>query len=91
MSAIVMNNGLSRISGVYASIDYIQRRVLWMDLGQINAQNIPWVIIGDFNAIFGAHEKMSGPPPLNISSDEFVSFTDSCDMIHTDMVGVEFT
>lgn len=48
------------------------------------------MIIGDFNAIVGSHEKRGGPPPPNISCDEFVAFIDSCDFIHMDIVGAKF-
>lgn len=62
-----------------------------MDLLQIAIQNTPWFVIGDFNAVIGAHEKKSGPPPLNISCDEFVDFTNACDLIHIDTVGTKLT
>lgn len=46
--------------------------------------------MGDFNAVLGAYEKRGRPPPLNIACDEFVAFTDSCDLIHIDTTGAEF-
>lgn len=49
------------------------------------------MVIGDFNAVIGSHEKRRGPPPLSISCDEFTAFTDMCDLIHMDIDGAEFT
>lgn len=62
-----------------------------MDLVHVATQNIPWVAIGDFNAIVGSHEKRGRPSPLNISYNEFVAFTDACDFVHMDALGEEFT
>lgn len=83
----IFNNKVS----VYSCIDYVQRRVLWMDFTHIATQNIPWVSIRDLNVVVGDHEKKGGPSHLNISSDEFVAFTDVCDLIHMNTVAVEFT
>lgn len=47
---------------MYASTNYIERRQLWLDLIQVKSQNIPWVAIGDFDAVIKAYEKRGGPP-----------------------------
>lgn len=38
-----------------------------------------WFVIGDFNVVIGAHEKI-GLPPQHISSHEFRNAIDSCDL-----------
>lgn len=62
-----------------------------MDLTRIVTQNVPWVVMGDFNVVVGTHEKRGGTPPLSIPIDEFVAFTDSCDLIHMDTIGTDYT
>lgn len=39
------------LSVVYASNDYLVRRTLWVDLGEISshASSDPWLVVGDFN------------------------------------------
>ena len=46
------------IAGVYASTSYILRSPLWADLTMLqNTFVAPWIFVGDFNAVLGAHEK----------------------------------
>ncbi|PNY13124.1 endonuclease/exonuclease/phosphatase family protein [Trifolium pratense] len=46
------------IAVVYANASYLIRRLLWDTLTQLQAQyGGPWIFLGDFNAVFGAHEK----------------------------------
>lgn len=50
------------ITVVYAMALYRVRRSLWDFLVQFQATvQLPWAMIGDFNAILHAHEK-TGPP-----------------------------
>lgn len=43
---------------VYMSVSYRRRRHLWSVLLSLGLDSSPWLIIGDFNAILGAHEKV---------------------------------
>ncbi|WCJ43864.1 hypothetical protein M5689_024573 [Euphorbia peplus] len=80
-----------RFSFVYGKVSHVERCFLWSDLSN-SAGNFtgPWSIMGDFNAMRGAHEKTGGPP-LNISCREFNSFLDNCDMTEIDTKGPFFT
>jgi hypothetical protein len=56
------------IAGVYASISYILRRQLWADLTLLQNNYVaPWIFVGDFNAVLGAHEKRGRRLPPSIS------------------------
>ncbi|KAM2923719.1 hypothetical protein COP2_039916 [Malus domestica] len=47
----------SQFTFVYASTSPIKRRDLWADFISLRPQTqVPWMAIGDFNAILGAHE-----------------------------------
>lgn len=62
-----MLNARHRITFVYASVFYQVRRQLWNSILSIYANwNDPYLVIRDFNAVLGAHEK-TGNPPLSIS------------------------
>lgn len=53
------------MSCIYASPSWV-KRTLWDDLSKFNNQHTtkhePWLLIGDFNSIFGPHEKLGGQP-----------------------------
>lgn len=52
---------------IYASANYIHRRQLWAELkGLQNFYVAPWIFVGDFNAILGAHEKWGQRLPPSI-------------------------
>lgn len=55
-----------------------------------NSWNGPFLAVGDFNEILGAHEKL-GNPPRQISCNEFNSFIDSCGFIDINAHGSFFT
>ncbi|XP_057775029.1 uncharacterized protein LOC130994010 [Salvia miltiorrhiza] len=59
---------------VHASCNYISRRLLWEDLAGYAAGSL--VIIGDFNALLGAHERRGRRNPSAISCREFWDFID---------------
>ncbi|PON43341.1 Endonuclease/exonuclease/phosphatase, partial [Trema orientale] len=42
-------------SFIYASCDYIVRRDLWDSLSSLHVTG-PWLVLGDFNSVMGAHE-----------------------------------
>ncbi|KAK2661124.1 hypothetical protein Ddye_007657 [Dipteronia dyeriana] len=68
-----------RISFIYASVNYITRRSLWSSLIDIAGSEIPWLVLGDFNSILGAHETTG-----NISTifcDDFRVALTVCDLV----------
>ena len=61
---ISSHQSLVYVAAVYASTFYLKRRQLWADL--TNLQGCfqgPWLFIGDFNAVLGAHEKRGRRAP----------------------------
>ncbi|XP_024177848.1 uncharacterized protein LOC112183741 [Rosa chinensis] len=58
---ITLEGTLTQLSCVYAATTALKRRKLWSDLLLLRQQTtIPWMAIGDFNAVLGAHEAMNG-------------------------------
>ncbi|PNX83153.1 endonuclease/exonuclease/phosphatase family protein, partial [Trifolium pratense] len=77
---------------VYASTSYLTRRKLWADLTRLQADFIrPWVFVGDFNAVLGAHEKWGKRLPPKISCDDFLLWTNANQLSHLNTIGVQFT
>lgn len=77
---------------VYVATTYIKRRDLWADFESIHSSvDGSWIVIGDFNAVIGAHEKRGGRLPCRTSCDEFKSMTDACEFTHIDTKGSLFT
>lgn len=80
------------ISAIYAHNDHRNRRILWEELTSIHSnQQSPWLVIGDFNSVLGAHEKRGGRPPLAASCLEFQAFSDTCNLVHINSTGLFFT
>ncbi|KAJ4719151.1 RNA-directed DNA polymerase, eukaryota, Reverse transcriptase zinc-binding domain protein [Melia azedarach] len=75
-----MNGQNCIISFIYASTSYVVRRQLWQELQNTQTQ-LPWVVLGDFNAVLGFHEKLGGNLPSTISCAEFGAMIDSCDLL----------
>ena len=60
------------IAAIYASTLYLKRRQLWADLTHLQGRfHGPWLFLGDFNAVMGAHEKRGRCPPSNLSCLDF--------------------
>jgi len=88
----VDNNLTFCISTIYASIDHIIRRQLWLNLQTLHTQiNRPWCAIGDFNSILGSHEHRGATIPARAPMNEFFDWSDSNNFIHLPTRGVQFT
>ncbi|CAN6558781.1 unnamed protein product [Malus baccata var. baccata] len=82
----------SQFTFVYASTSSIKRRDLWADFISLRPQTqVPWMAIGDFNAILGAHEQMGGGRPSQASCAEFSNMSDTCNFTHLNTSGAAFT
>ena len=67
---------LCLLTGIYASTNYAQRRVLWYYLTSKAPTTLPWCIVGDFSSIISALEKLSlGPSRLNLDFLQDMGFT----------------
>lgn len=80
-----------RITFVYAGVFYTVRHQLWDKVINLKGNwQGPYLTMGDFNAILGAHER-SRDIPLNISCMEFKNFIDSCRFSDIDARGSFYT
>ena len=80
------------IAAIYASTFYVNRRELWLDLSNLlNNHHGPWMFLGDFNSILGAHEKFGGRLPLRIACSDFINWTNVHSLVHLDTNGAKFT
>ena len=79
------------LSFVYVNVLFSSRRKLWQDLTCIRPLiSSDWYMLGDFNACFGAHEKM-GNPPSRRSCMEFLSAISNCELTCLDTKGAIYT
>lgn len=78
---------------MYGSPHFSPRQSLWDDIQDIHSDiDGPWALIGDFNAILKAHERI-GPPlarPLAIEAG-FQNTIERCDLIDLGFNGDLFT
>ncbi|KAL6224666.1 hypothetical protein ACLB2K_003521 [Fragaria x ananassa] len=77
---------------VYAATTSVARRPLWSEIELINSSFTgPLLLVGDFNAILGAHEKSGGRLPTRVSCHEFQHMVDVCHLTQIDLKGSPFT
>jgi hypothetical protein len=80
------------VAAVYASTAYLQRRYLWYDLSHLqNLYVSPWIFVGDFNAVLGAHEKRGRRPPPRISCEDFLSWSNAHSLSHLPTTDVQLS
>ena len=82
-------------SFIYASNDYIERRLLWNQLINFNSNivavsSMPWVITGDFNVYLNMHET-NVDRGLSIEIQEFRDFAEAIDVFDLNFSGQFFT
>jgi len=65
---------------------------LWTNLKNLLAIfHGPWLFIGDFNSILGAHEKIGRRKPITIACDDFLLWSNANDSTHLQTKGDKYT
>ena len=80
------------IAAIYASNSHVSHRQLCADL--TNLQGCfqgPWLFVGDFNAVLGAHEKRGCNPPMCASCLDFAHSTNANLLTHLPTSGPLYT
>lgn len=72
------------IAAIYASNFYLVILMQGCFVG-------PWLFIGDFNAILGAHEKRGRRPPQNLSCEDYLNWSNANILNHLPTLGSFFT
>ncbi|XP_057808994.1 uncharacterized protein LOC131023469 [Salvia miltiorrhiza] len=78
-----------RVAVVHGSNSHIERRTLWLDL--LNYFDGQTVFIGDFNAVKGAHERISSRLPNAAACREFNDFIAASGFVEPQTSGLRFT
>lgn len=80
------------LSGVCASMDYREWKLLWQEVTALVDQGIPIVAAGDFNCILRLEEKRGSRPFIeDLASREFGYFFQSNGLVDLRFVGPRFT
>ena len=88
---VSLHNSLQRISFVCGSVWRNRRLHLWHDITSLSTNfSSSWCVLGDFNAVLGAHEKTGRAPALGPCTD-FRSFIDDCLFSEVISHGAKFT
>ncbi|XP_057791242.1 uncharacterized protein LOC131008375 [Salvia miltiorrhiza] len=85
----VWNSFSFRIAVVHGSNCPMDRRKLWIDL--LNHTNGSTIFMGDFNAVKGAHERISTVSPNRQSCRDFCEFIEATQFIEPPTSGLKFT
>ncbi|XVE86635.1 hypothetical protein DITRI_Ditri18aG0050200 [Diplodiscus trichospermus] len=90
--SFVIDSVTHYVTVVYASVLMLHRRRLWDNLvGQKFLCSHNWLVLGDFNACFGAHENRGGRTPSNRSCYDFRTAMDLCELSCFKTKGLLFT
>ncbi|XP_057808519.1 uncharacterized protein LOC131022998 [Salvia miltiorrhiza] len=85
----IWQNLFFRVAIVHGANDQSLRRDLWRDMLHFSSGNT--VFIGDFNAVKGAHERISSASPARSSCMDFCSFIGDTCFIESPTDGLRFT
>ena len=78
---------------VYAKTTITERRELWSDMMQIKTSYVhgPWLVLGDFNCVLGAHEKRGGVLLKSNPCSDLLAMITNCDLLQIPTKGLPFT
>lgn len=81
------------LSCVYGSTSMKTREKLWEHLLSLSlaSQNLPWAILGDFNAYLFEEEKQGGGRPNRRSISQFADCVETCGLLDLGFNGPKFT
>ncbi|XP_026416499.1 uncharacterized protein LOC113311932 [Papaver somniferum] len=69
----------------------VDRRELYTELELVNNMDLPWMLIGDFNTILSADDKMGGRAPLRVAMQDFHEAMNACSLIQASSSGLQYT
>ncbi|CAL1396141.1 unnamed protein product [Linum trigynum] len=70
------------ISGVYGSPNPSHRRALWETMRALSSgTSLPWLVLGDFNALLGPDDKRGGASFNMSQSREFRDCVEDCSLM----------
>ncbi|XP_050207366.1 uncharacterized protein LOC126656792 [Mercurialis annua] len=79
-------------SVAYGSNDEIDSKNLWRELMNFRSTNRgPWLVMGDFNAMTNAGEKIGGNDSFEHSGEDFLQCINDCNLSELKKFGCEFT
>ncbi|KAL6138078.1 hypothetical protein ACLB2K_063364 [Fragaria x ananassa] len=90
---VMLDSVVTVFTAVYAKTTMIHRRALWLDLADVISRFVhgPWLVVGDFNAVLGSHEKKGGALVCARSCEEFQAMFDICQLVHIDTKDAQFS
>ncbi|KAK3229940.1 hypothetical protein Dsin_001821 [Dipteronia sinensis] len=81
-----------RYTFVYASTSAVVCRSLWQSLrDMVSLVSSSLLVVGDFNAVLGAHETLGSRSPTRGSCEDFRSMIEDCDLVGIRSQGTRFT
>ncbi|KAL0289800.1 UNVERIFIED_CONTAM: hypothetical protein Sradi_7064800 [Sesamum radiatum] len=81
------------ISVIYGACDMVLRRELWAGLQRLEeeVQDVPWLLLGDFNAVIDSSEVCGNAAGNRASMTEFREFITGAGLVHLPFTGCPFT
>nr|TKS12516.1 hypothetical protein D5086_0000062530 [Populus alba] len=82
-----------RITFIYGHNTPAERHTLWNYISHESSQNsnIPWIVMGDFNAILSAADRTGGDSNWPRHQDDFASCMSQAELLQAPSTGLKFT
>ncbi|KAL8477318.1 hypothetical protein ACS0TY_029569 [Phlomoides rotata] len=74
---------------IHAASDHVNRQDLWSSISGFHCTNL--CLVGDFNAVLGAHERISSRAPNSASCAKFQDFINREELFEVEAAGANFT
>ncbi|KAL8456445.1 hypothetical protein ACS0TY_034597 [Phlomoides rotata] len=74
---------------IHAASDYITRRDLWNFISDFHCSNL--CLVRDFNAVLGAHKRISSRAPNSVSCADFQNFIEQEVLFEIEAAGTNYT
>ena len=88
----VSNENPFFISALYANTKFKGRSEMWENLCETSKSvSLPWLVVGDFNEIAYAHEKIGGNKPKDYKMRLYREKMDDCNLSDLGYIGSKFT
>ncbi|KAJ6974535.1 hypothetical protein NC653_030590 [Populus alba x Populus x berolinensis] len=81
----------TRITFVYGFNTPAERLALWHYITQESSSGIPWIVMGDFNAILQAADRIGGDTRWPLHLDDFNTCIRQSELIHIPYTGLKYS
>lgn len=91
--SVMSKDGLHSIliTATYGLHSIEDRKPLWAELQQLDNATVPWLVMGDYNAVLNSGDRFNGSTVTDGEPRDFIHLLDSTDLLEIKSVGPYFS